>query len=120
MWCDWLNRYVLIFEVYAMSEPHKHKDFIIAWANGAAIQFKRPESEDWIDVGSRNLPQWLLELEYRIKPEPKPDIVRQMYIYSMKESLTTCWTTPNCNKSANVNVIFDGETGALKDVEIIK
>jgi len=38
----------------------------------------------------------------------------------MNENFTTCWTTPNCNKSANVNVIFDGETGALKDVEIIK
>jgi len=115
MWCDWLNWDVLIFEVYAMSEPHKYKDLIIAWANGAEIEVFN--GRVWSHITT---PSFYEEREYRIKPEHKPDIVRQMYIYSMKENFTTCWTTPSCNKPANVNVIFDGETGALKAVEVIK
>jgi len=98
-----------------MAQPHKQKDCIIAWANGKDIEFE--DGGKWLDCLH---PDWYAEVEYRIKPEPKPDIVRPMYIYSINENFTTCWTTPNCNKPANVNVIFDGETGALKAVEVIK
>ena len=53
----------------------KHYDFILAWANGAEIEFLNGDTWDLIDY-----PSWKEEREYRIKPEPKPDIV--LYAYS--------------------------------------
>lgn len=59
-----------------MGKPHKHADIIKAWADGAQIQFKQPDDSDqyWDDVRGR--PGWYEGLEYRIKPEPKPDLIR--------------------------------------------
>jgi len=48
--------------------PHKHRDLIIAWANGAQIQFKNSFNE-WRDL-KNNAPSWEPSLKYRIKPEP--------------------------------------------------
>lgn len=48
-----------------MSKPHKHKDLIIAWANGHEIQiFSRP-NDKWVDC----YPSWCLNSEYRIRPD---------------------------------------------------
>ena len=44
--------------------PHKHRDLIIAWANGAEIELKRLSGE-WELVGT---PRWVIEAKYRIKP----------------------------------------------------
>lgn len=50
-----------------MSTPHKHKDLIIAWANGAKIQY-RTAGDGW---ESASTPTWRESYEYRIKPQPK-------------------------------------------------
>ena len=49
-------------------ERHKHADLIIAWANGAKIQWFRYglTCNTWVDVVN---PQWDSECHYRIKPE---------------------------------------------------
>ncbi len=44
---------------------HKHYDCIIAWANGAEIQTKLPESVAW---NNSLYPSWDKELCYRVKP----------------------------------------------------
>lgn len=44
--------------------PHKHKDLIIAWANGAVIQYK--DTTVWRTVDH---PSWSSLGEYRIKPK---------------------------------------------------
>lgn len=57
-----------------MNQPHKHKDVIIAWANGAQIQFQSSlmkESNEWEDIRT---PTWATNIEYRIKPEPKESV----------------------------------------------
>jgi len=46
-------------------KPHKHRDIIIAWADGENIQYKL--CKKWIDV--EWAPSWDEETEYRIKPE---------------------------------------------------
>lgn len=46
---------------------HKHADLIIAWANGAQIQFKSG-SGNWVDCMSLVI-GWYEEVEYRIKRE---------------------------------------------------
>jgi len=47
-----------------MKQPHKHRDLIIAWANGEKIQYKAQNT--WLD---HNTPSWTNLTEYRIKPE---------------------------------------------------
>jgi hypothetical protein len=90
---------------------HKHAELIIAWANGAKIQHRWLHLK-WEDVIN---PNWDLGFEYRIKPEPKPDIVRYAEIdkngiYSWK-----CFATP----TQNIKYTFDGETGKLKSAEVL-
>lgn len=46
-------------------KPHKYRNEIIAWANGAVIQYEYAKG-DWITV---DLPVWQPGVEYRVKPE---------------------------------------------------
>ena len=89
---------------------HKHADLIHAWADGAQIQCKQHGYEDcWADVG---YPNWENPYcVYRIKPEPKPDIV--------KERCVASWTGISTNLCPNLRLTFDGETGELKSAEVI-
>lgn len=95
--------------------PHKHHDLIVAWAKGAQIQFKIPNAGRLIhqrhDTPS---PEWLPNLEYRIKPEPKPDLVVYKYINDKGSTFTR-----DGAQEANLKFILDGETGKLKKAEVI-
>jgi hypothetical protein len=53
---------------------HKHYDMIVASAEGKQIQFNALDN-NWEPVGS--CPIWVEDYEYRIKPEPKPDMSLQ-------------------------------------------
>ena len=55
---------------------HKHADLIHAWANGATIEGRFP-GEEWEPA----VPNWHVDFEYRVKPEPKPDVVRYAGVY---------------------------------------
>jgi len=91
--------------------PHKHAKLIKAWADGEKIQWKSWQGI-WFD---HNEPTWKLENEYRIKPESKPDIITTHGIaYSLYREYSF-----NISKQ-NVKYTFDGETGELKSVEMIK
>lgn len=48
-----------------MNTPHKHRDVIIAWANGEQIQFK-DDRGIWCDSTK---PTWHRAYEYRVKPK---------------------------------------------------
>ena len=48
-----------------MQTPHKHRDLIIAWANGEQIQFK-DDNGIWRDS---TWPTWDNNYEYRVKPK---------------------------------------------------
>lgn len=51
-----------------MNQPHKHKDVIIAWANGEQIEYRNPLiSMEWEPV---DFPAWGDKVEYRVKPQP--------------------------------------------------
>ena len=49
-----------------MGTPHKHRDVIIAWANGAEIEYK--EEGVWYLLPPL-VPPYFEEAEYRIKPK---------------------------------------------------
>jgi GH24 family phage-related lysozyme (muramidase) len=114
-----------------MAERHKHADVIIAWANGAKIQFRRIADGDekqgsWTDA-QRNL-GWYPNYEYRVKPEPKPDVVVYSNIYKTgpgagHPSIATATAKANDWKDEVLGMLkltYDGETGKPKSVEIIE
>ena len=92
-----------------MNKPHKHAELIKAWADGAEIEVL--DHDKWWSVPS---PGWMENSQYRIKPEPKPDVVR--YAES-----TSNWTGVLVQKEYhNIKLTFDGETGKLKSAEVLK
>ena len=94
---------------------HKHAELIKAWADGAVIQHKCDLG--WMDVAQNN-PHWLPNTEYRIKPEPKPDIVKHFFIESH------FWAGVRLSEASQLDapvlsITFDGETGKLKSAEVL-
>lgn len=49
-----------------MGTPHKHRDVIIAWANGEEVQSRLIGTKTWDDICH---PRWSDSQEYRIKPK---------------------------------------------------
>jgi len=93
-------------------KPHKHSEIIKAWADGAEIQMYRPENDSWNYI---NNPSWFPSIQYRVKPEPKPDIVR--YVRAAPDFVASCNTKKEY--SNNLLLTWDGETGKLKSAEVI-
>jgi hypothetical protein len=95
---------------------HKHAEFIKAWANGDVIEIFSTNYNEWIVVDS---PAWCEGHEYRIKPEPKPDVVSYAFIDTFSYDCSFCL---DLDRSIvhNVKFIWDGETGKLKSAEIIE
>ena len=92
-------------------KPHKHAELIKAWAEGATIEGKW--SGRFWEVEKN--PSWDVDVEYRIKPEPKPDVVRYTTISQYAIGI---WTEKNPHD--NLKLTFDGETGELKSAEVLK
>jgi len=98
-----------------MKTPHKHAALIKQWADGATIQFKPHNClHDWKEADG--IIGWHDWCDYRVKPEPKPDVVR----YAVASKLEVKHVGPvNSNPCNNVMFVFDGETGALKDAQVL-
>jgi hypothetical protein len=96
---------------------HKHAELIHAWADGAEIEYKFwGKWNTWI---GEECPPWNdKSTEFRIKPEPKPDVVRYYnseYIEEVKEAGSQIQRSYD-----TVRLTFDGETGELKSSEVLK
>jgi hypothetical protein len=94
---------------------HKHAELIKAWADGAQIQSRNDIDIHWED---NQRPGWAHDTEYRIKPETKPDVVDYVRIgvHSDYGIPTLEWARKG---DANLKIIYDGETGRLKNAEVI-
>lgn len=92
--------------------PHRHADVIKAWADGAEIQYKNEGMLEWCTCDKT--PFWNPLCNYRIKPEPKPD--RYQYAAITDESVKWYFSPI---LGANTKFTFDGETGKLKNVEML-
>lgn len=94
---------------------HKHAELIKAWADGAVIQTK-----DCNDVWYDCHPKWEWnDSEYRIKPEPKPDVVLYgTFIYEADGEGEISLTIDRFNTD-QFKFVFDGETLNPKSVEVI-
>lgn len=94
-----------------MNKPHKHAALIKAWADGAEIEYLYSGSSEWTPISA---PSWDGDGEYRIKPEPKPDVV--MYLFASTNGVSS--SSINRKTADNLKLTFDGQTGRLKTAEI--
>jgi len=86
---------------------NKHYDIIVAWANGEAIEVLGSD-KTWHILSS---PSWFDGAEYRIKPAPKPDLVREvLLINSLSAGPLLYAASPS---ECNCVLSFDGTTGEL-------
>lgn len=102
-----------------MKKPHKQAELIKAWADGAEIQWRDKDSDSdraWRDTND----PWFwngINMEFRIKPEPKPDFYRYLRItedchnYDIKFAF---------KHDSHIKLTFDGETNKLKSAEVLE
>lgn len=94
-----------------MKTPHQHAHYIKAWADGESVEY-------WTDSGWMPLFKgwsWDNQLvEYRIKPEPKPDLV----VYYRMNLNGICNARLGITGS-NLKMVFDGETHELIQAEVL-
>jgi hypothetical protein len=97
---------------------HKHADLIKQWADGAQIEW-RGMNGDWCSIAGT--PAWSIETVYRIKPEPKPDVFRNI---TVEATIFHGEPFVQVFKSGeylvpNLRLTFDGETGKLKSAGVL-
>lgn len=120
---EWENNGHIQYRVKPIA--HKHHDLIIAWANGAEIEMRyKLDRGGWSGWYVVDQPSWHpgITVEFRLKAEPKPDIVIERYIYTWQANQNNRleWTVGGqMDKPANTRFTFDGETLELKSMEVI-
>jgi hypothetical protein len=63
-----------------MNKPHKHAAVIKAWADGAEIEYQRPDNE-WVTVAE---PGWYESVDYRVKnPEFQHKWKKEIEAYTL-------------------------------------
>lgn len=104
-----------------MRKPHKHAEVIKAWADGAEIEYLETMTSKEPYWANAPMPKWSEETMYRVKPEPKPDMVFYARI------LLPYFDAPprvnglgNCKGDLdNLKFTFDGTTGKIKSAEVL-
>ena len=104
-----------------MKTPHIHATLIKAWADGATIEYKDQDRRDgsWIVTVS---PTWSRHCYYRVKPEPKPNVVRYACLdidCNARVNARSNYFSDAAYRCDNLMVVFDGETGKLKDAQVL-
>ena len=105
-----------------MKQPHKHAELIKAWADGAEIEYWDVYDNRWFDA---TCPAWNLNFKYRIKPEPKPDVVHEIKVWvggNAREKVVLHMYNSETHKAhgSNLRLTWDGETGNLKKAEVLE
>jgi hypothetical protein len=100
-------------------KPRKHAELIKAWADGAVIErlWNGTHEKAWL---IDNEPMWEEWEEYRIKPEPKPDVDVKEHIALLYLENEKATIVGHALRKPNVMFTFDGETGELKSAEVLK
>lgn len=102
---------------------HKHADLIIAWAEGAEIQYWSARADGWVTAID---PNWSEDIGFRIKPVPKPDVVLMVGVELLEEGdIVYASIKSNLPLSISafidhIKLTFDGEAKNLKSAEVIK
>lgn len=102
-------------------KPHKHAEIIKAWADGAQIQYKNEDMVFWEDMPVCN-PNWFESVDYRIKRDPKPDVIKYFSLEShpvLGLRFSDCSRLVLENVNNLIKVTFDNESCTIKNVEVI-
>jgi len=104
-----------------MKTPHIHADIIKAWADGEQIELLNQHTKHWVPIGAE--PCWFAGSIFRIKPEPKPDVVYYGAfdigdVRSGNRIIDSCFTSMY-DAGDDIKLTFDGETGKLKSAEVL-
>jgi len=99
---------------------HIHADIIHAYAEGSEVQLFDDLVMKWKDIST---PTFFPSCKYRVKPVPKPDIVRYVNIYPNSD-IGSCWDTlEECQRHIGpigvIKYTIDGKSLKLKSVEIV-
>jgi hypothetical protein len=101
-----------------MRTPHVHAELIKAWADGAEIQAK--SDNVWLDC---RMPDWWPDAQYRIKPDPKPDVTAYFKSGNINRAMAMMGAGVGVinveRMNANLKLTYDGETGELKAAEVL-
>lgn len=102
-----------------MNTRHKNHDAIVALAEGKAIECRISAVwREWNDMNYFN-PLTTLDMEWRVKPELKPDVVRYFCINHNGTSFGP-FLVQQLSAERQIKATFDGESDELKAVEIVK
>lgn len=96
-----------------MKTPHKHVVEMCAFARGYEIEVYDSNRNEW---ATESYPFWHEDYKFRVKPEPKPNIVHERFVLLMEHLLLGI---TRHDKKDNVRFEFDGETNKLVKVEMI-
>ena len=99
-------------------KPHKHAELIKAWADGAEIECR--DCRVWYHAKD---PRWQEDMEYRIKPGTKPNIVKSFILEANPILGLRLNEISGFQKQPHedwIRIVFDGETAKMKSVEILK
>lgn len=101
---------------------HPHADTIIAWANGAKIEFFSQLADQWVECVD-NSPSWDLDAKYRVKPfdyvlyvSLGPLDIEDGHPYAFVGDAKE----EKVFKSDSIKIIFDANTKEPKSVQLIK
>lgn len=111
-------------------KPHPHAALIKQWADNPNLVFQcRPKPAGkfiavWTTILRVDVMTWSTSCDYRIKPEPKPDIVKYVaatptYGHSSEHAALASVEELPEKYTGVYKTTFDGETGKLKSVELI-
>ena len=107
-------------------KPHVHAGCIKAWAEGIQIEFRTDLRDGWRELRTPH-PHWQEDFEYRIKPEPKPDVIEYRNYYPGNNLGGRHCSIEDAKNAVGaeerslgvIKFIFYGETGKLKKAEVI-
>lgn len=99
--------------------PHVHAAVIKAWADGAQIQWLRSD-HTW---GDTSAPYWEESRQYRVKPVPDLKMAAQVHHLlvggGIPKILSWILAEGDAGGFRNLLLTFDGETGKLKDAQVL-
>jgi len=122
----WADHPMTTYRIKPSEVAQWRKDFAQALKEGKEVQYL--SCDGWVK-STRTLENWLNpewdlydynKLNYRIKPEPKPDVVTYCSIPLATDLIYFGFLMSSRQMDCdNLKLIWDGETGKLKDAEVI-
>ena len=101
---------------------HKHAAVLRAIADKGFLAAERPNNScagAWVSPSIYCNPLTNPEFEWRIKPEPKTDVVRYVNLYDTEACVNRFHAMGADDLLGTIKCTIDGETGKLKSAEVL-